>query len=501
MNKKYFSYLFQSKRNIGIFLLIVNLIFPTLMYFISFSTNELPATLAEGNIYWSGIILLIECYILPVIYLYFIQNKRSVDTYFALPISRKDIYITTYLYTVLQIVLLHLIAITPILLSQFTNVKIIYVLIYLLVLTFVVMAVVLAVFAIIFRANSLFDAIALLALYTLLPLFFEMTLETFCYDALYGVNRWSLFDFGYMFLPIIFMQSFQKFILDFFIKSVTRNLTSFIYLNYKYCLLLIGIIGLVALVLCLNSIKTRKAEDAEQISNNLLSYPLLIALITFSLVLTVVIANDTISQTFIYLAMIFVGYLVMTFIYRRKIAITKRSVILFATSILLSFGFQYASNQTNGFGLSYLYQKQSTITDISGSFEINADDVSYSVYFNDKNVHSDYTDADFVNFIKARQDYYVDKHYSELNTNNSVPYENRLYSSIYVHYDKGAYSYGDTKYFNKENIEEMFEFIEELEKYNCVNFEVSTYNHKTGYSYEEITMEEFKATLNEYFGV
>ena len=135
MNKKYFNYLFQSKRNIGIFLLIVNLIFPTLMYFISFSTNELPATLAEGNIYWSGIILLIECYILPVIYLYFIQNKRSVDTYFALPISRKDIYITTYLYIVLQIVLLHLIAITPILLSQFTNVKIIYVLIYLLVLT------------------------------------------------------------------------------------------------------------------------------------------------------------------------------------------------------------------------------------------------------------------------------------------------------------------------------------------------------------------------------
>ena len=34
------------------------------------------------------------------------------------------------------------------------------------------------------------------------------------------------------------------------------------------------------------------------------------------------------------------------------------------------------------------------------------------------------------------------------------------------------------------NIEEMFEFIEELEKYNCVNFEVSTYDYKTDYSYK-----------------
>ena len=101
MNKEYFKYLLSSKRSLLVFLGVINLLFPTLIYFLSLADGWYYNT-AMNTVLYSCALVFLECVLLPVIYFSFLHNKKGVDTYFALPISRKEIYITTYIVIILE---------------------------------------------------------------------------------------------------------------------------------------------------------------------------------------------------------------------------------------------------------------------------------------------------------------------------------------------------------------------------------------------------------------
>ena len=104
----------------------------------------------------------------------------------------------------------------------------------------------------------------------------------------------------------------------------------------------------------------RKVERAETISNNFFSYPFVIYFYAFSLIFfTAVSSFNSMNFTdvlFVYF-IIFVCFMVATFIYRRKIQIKLKDIALYIGTIIIALAFTFVANSTKGFGLSYVYDR------------------------------------------------------------------------------------------------------------------------------------------------
>ena len=120
MNKKYFNYLFKSRKNINIFLLIVNIIITSFNLF----TGSGESAYRYINILeLTAAIILIECLALPIMIFFYRFSKRAADTYFSLPITRQELLITSICYMTIMICGIHLIAAIPVFiaLARVTN--------------------------------------------------------------------------------------------------------------------------------------------------------------------------------------------------------------------------------------------------------------------------------------------------------------------------------------------------------------------------------------------
>lgn len=502
MNKEYFKYLLSSKRSLLVFLGVINLLFPTLIYFLSLADGWYYNT-AMNTVLYSCALVFLECVLLPVIYFSFLHNKKGVDTYFALPISRKEIYITTYIVIILEIVLLHILATLPIVICEWVlGEAVMYIgqyLFYVIACMFVVSSLVLAVCALLLKTNTVVDTFIMIGSYICAPLLVYSTCYVFIDTQAFGVSAHGfLQDFiTYAFLPITFVKSYPAF----FVNMFEEHDFLFNVDEYKICLMIFACIGVIALLSCVIDMKKRKAEDAEQLSTNLFSYPFIIALATFTLLMDVILSDINFSVGAILVVAIFILFSIMVCIYKRKITFTKKSIILFISTIVLGYGVMFTSSITNAFGLEYSYRHCDTLDNLYLSYDFEIADESFDVNISTdvaedriiKNMpHGNYEYMDLIHHLHAKQDNFLD-----IYKNDELDYErdiDEIYQHMSVQYKKNnAYYYNHSIKINKENIEMMIDEIRFYSQFSFLNVDLnySIIDENGWNNYKTISLDEF----------
>ena len=341
MNKNYFKYLMQSHKNINIFLLITNLILTTFNFLLSHprpfnSVNALSI---------SSALLLIEALTLPLLIFFYRFSKRASDTYFSLPLNRKELYITSIVYMAVVIVGIHIITILPILVNIALNFIdllsfILTALKYLVIVIAVVIATLLIASAIIFQANTLFDAIIIEIIYLLLPFLLATTVSTFGSNMIVGYEVQAYDIMTYFFLPTLFFNATAN-VFTYNANQIVASSDPNIYLFAG----IIIVVGLIAGTIAYYDIVKHKVESTEQISNKFFAYPFLITFVAVCLI-SVTISSTlnfnepmfaNISETLMWILVVFVAYQIMCFVYRRNVRISKKSLIIFIIAIVFNY--------------------------------------------------------------------------------------------------------------------------------------------------------------------
>ena len=393
MNKNYFKYLMQSHKNINIFLLITNLILTTFNFLLSHprpfnSVNALSI---------SSALLLIEALTLPLLIFFYRFSKRASDTYFSLPLNRKELFITSIVYMAVVIVGIHIITILPILVNialNFIDILsfILTALKYLVIVIAVVIATLLIASAIIFQANTLFDAIIIEIIYLLLPFLLATTVSTFGSNMIVGYEVQAYDIMTYFFLPTLFFNATAN-VFTYNANQIVASSDPNIYLFAG----IIIIVGLIAGTIAYYDIVKHKVESTEQISNKFFAYPFLITFVAVCLI-SVTISSTlnfnepmfaNISETLMWILVVFVAYQIMCFVYRRNVRISKKSLIIFIIAIVFNYLLATAAYQTEGFGLSDAYLQENELEHIYFNFSFsNADNAAeYEDYnFNISNI-------------------------------------------------------------------------------------------------------------------
>ena len=355
MNKTYFNYLLKSKRSLCVVVIV--------LYALGFAVSMISFNSGDGryllNITIASVLLALFTFILVPLEFKFVHNKKAVDTYFALPITRKEILVTT-------LVFICLLDLVPFMVSSLVSVIIGVVVSgiqsYPALFVYLVVAIVSAIVFICFitslflEANSTFDGIVMIFAYLIMPAFVALLLDTFQYDLIAGVDPLNVEQIiSFISLPTAVV-NYEFNLGDCFASvSCDYQIASTELVAFLICILLHTIFSLVALK---RNFTERKVERAESISNRFLSYPFVIYFYATILIFTISASFNTYnsySSMAIYYALIFVCFLVATFVYRRKVKIVMKDVIFFVVTILITIGISVLAYATKGFNLAYKY--------------------------------------------------------------------------------------------------------------------------------------------------
>ena len=93
MSKSYFKYLFNSNKVLISFIFIVQFLICLIENLtVALYNNEI--LVYSGNLFFCYVLV----FVLPILLLHYVQDKKSVDSYFALPVKRRSIIVTTLLF-------------------------------------------------------------------------------------------------------------------------------------------------------------------------------------------------------------------------------------------------------------------------------------------------------------------------------------------------------------------------------------------------------------------
>lgn len=351
MNKTYLKYLFKSKKSLCVVICVI--------YALGFLTTIISPydslDRAGVALITISVILGIFSLIIVPIMLSYVHNKKAVDSYFSLPVSRKEMIITTELFmntiVLIPFIILSIIALF-IGLANNTSIQVGWYFLYILIGIIGVIAFIAFESAVYLEANSPVDGIILMGAYLLMPLFVMLAINTFQDSLIIGMKPIDTdFVFKYVSLPSSIIYSEIKIanviycidcvidysFIPFIVCVVTHSIAAFIGLKKNFVL--------------------RKVERAETISNNFFSYPFVINIYTAILIFsyaTNVVKGEAEDYVFA-LFSLFVTYMIANFIYQRKIKIVLKKVIFFICVTAITVGFTFVAYKTKGFGLSNIY--------------------------------------------------------------------------------------------------------------------------------------------------
>ena len=354
MNKNYLDYLFKSKKSLC---LVIALLYVS-AYVICFTVNDFGEAKCIASFGSSSIILGILCYVMvPLVYSY-IHNKKAVDMHFALPVSRKEMLITSQIFIDLVIAVPFLVLAIISLIIGLNSGVIISVNAYLIYVVIAIIGVIVVTMfeaAVFLEANSTFDGIVLMGAYLLMPLMLFLTVNAFQSSLIAGFNPLDEEKIlSYLSMPVALIgNELANGEAACFEKAMSPTIS----LSLIICLLWHAVVSVIGLK---KNFINRKVERAETISNNFFSYPFVIYFYAFSLIFfTAVSSFNSMNFTdvlFVYF-IIFVCFMVATFIYRRKIQIKLKDIALYIGTIIIALAFTFVANSTKGFGLSYVYDR------------------------------------------------------------------------------------------------------------------------------------------------
>ena len=349
MNKNYFKWLIKSRKVSLLFFILIYIGFQ-LIPFTSFDP-EYPKDVFITGANIGCVLSILLTMAMPVYLFAYIHKKSSVDMYFSLPVSRKEQLITNLFLTWLisygcffagTTIIWLLRARGVILLRTFVSLQLFS--------AFSIAVLILFHSAVYTLTNSVFDGVVMISAYTVLPGVVAISVMSFLYSMIAGRNIPSdslVNQIGTLLSPISM----------FFINTEALLEPEYSDTGFMTLYLLpMSIIAIISMILLIYHFINRKAERAEQLSDDILSYPFIINvyLLLILLDLSWTVVSDSIEGlAFVYLLLFFI-YIVASFIYKRSIKISYKPIVMFLAFCIGTMAFAEAGWFTEGFGLSNL---------------------------------------------------------------------------------------------------------------------------------------------------
>mgnify|MGYP007069837099 FL=1 len=340
MSKRYFNYLVKSNKHFLFFIALID----ALAIILAFMHRTIDSP--SNALYSICVITGILSFVIPSTLFKYVQNKKAVDSYFSINVSRQDMLHTTLIFSGLAICI-------PFTLGTFVVVllgaKTGY---FIQVFLFLVMMVLSYLCLLVFNSctyllgNSAFDGVVMEYAYLFIPLVLYIVLSSFVDNCIYSYSTINDEWFARSSLTLSTIMNGSG-----LIEGTYDTASLGYWLITAVLYFCIGYYGLRVHFI------RRKVERAESISNDKLSYPFIILLYMVSLLFSVALSRNGVYSYVIYL-MIFVCYIVASFIYKRKIHISLKDIAVFVVTIVLALGVAWAADKTQGFGLSKAYDHE-----------------------------------------------------------------------------------------------------------------------------------------------
>lgn len=366
--KSYLIHYIKTYRNNLILLFLCSFIAITFPSITFYNQSLDMITLLLYTTFAYGFILSIS---LPIFQFRFLFSKSATDTFFALPIKRNHLFLFQYLtgYIILVVPLIVQFFITyfifiwtssyhPIL----TTIPLIY---FILLLIFIsVQYAITTLFTV--KSNNFFDCFVFNFFELIAPPCFILVLALFLQSQTLLVLGADINLYPAEFINFSCITNLLSFPLMFisFINDIITNINIYINfftplnISYNVFFFLYWIcIGGVSFIMGYKHFIKRKAEDSHQKSTTLLGYPFLIT----STLICSLLCIQLNSLYFLFIILIFCCYVAFLSIAKRKVYITLRHILLFIALTILSLGFQFAFQSTNGF---HLIQEYPNVDDI-----------------------------------------------------------------------------------------------------------------------------------------
>ena len=384
MNINYFQYLIKQHKRLLIFINVIGIImipFFTLMY--AFNT---PHDLNVFSSIMAMIFGFIISFLAPIYLFSFLQKKKSTNLYFSLPIKKESLFITTSLFslfaTIIPVVIDFTIAI--VLTNNIGNrffdtsfgsliLTVFQIIIYMLVTQGLTTCITLL-------CQNTFDSFVVNVAYVLAPclLFLGLLINaSICAESIMigQGNYASIIENLIYYLSFPYTGFYQV-----FYTIQNNDIISLIPTLYWF------IIMVISYVLSYRLFIKRRAEMSENHTQSLFMYPLLIVIVTFSLILTVFnLSNNDFSDTFLImtLAFIFVVYLIMYYVSVRKVYFNWKIPAIFILLLAGSLGFTQIYQSTQGFGTLSEYPSEEydgkliLVTNFSKNVKFENSEINY----------------------------------------------------------------------------------------------------------------------------
>lgn len=293
-------------------------------------------------------------YGLPLFEFNFVHTRKGADVYFALPVSRQRMLAENILFAVTTsagyFIVSALISYIGTVLQGSGAVRLSVVLAICVYMLFFITTLVCFNSVLFLLGNNTVDGLIILAAYSFLPLLAFGVTDSYA--------RAMFPDFaGFVDSPVPNLLSpLLTGILDInAMLELSDGGTGFTGVVWYHPVVLALFLALSAFGLHRQFV-CRKSERAEHVSDGFFSYPLVISVYTAAAVLMIVLSevgqneSRSILWTAIWCAVVFALYVIATFIYRRKIRITFRSVLFFAVTLACCVLFSAVSFKTHSYG-------------------------------------------------------------------------------------------------------------------------------------------------------
>lgn len=488
MNRKYLKYLIRSRRVLLIFLFVMFLGIG-LTPFLDYSYNS-RSTVFSSSVTISLILSCILAYFLPIYLFHFIHKKRSVDMYLAMPIKRSEILNTNLLFSFSMLMIFFT---APTLTALLLTSGVAYFGSYLLLLLMfaIFMAALLVVNTLWFLvANNTFDGVIMIAAYTGIPILVYALVVSYVNTIVAGSPTVNV-DIGVYFSPLalgaVNVSSLLSWIqgqMDTYTGSYTLEAAQLL----KYTAFLVGymIVGLIGLKYHFIS---RRAERAEQLSDERFAYPLIINLYMFGVLFVLALYNvqydDMTSFILFYLILLFI-YIAATFVYKRKIYIDLKMVMRYVMATVVTIAFASIAWNTKNFRIKDMYsvenQYQTLISYYGSEYDDDGDSVSYSFNLNVTQDEMNYYAA-VLDIIEDYRNELIDEYYEE---SDWLLSESDLYGSLTFSSYDSADIYTDGRNYYSDELVLSMEELKQINEYVVVTVDV--YQNDV---WEEYTLDEY----------
>ena len=364
MNRNYFRYLFRTYKVLIFFFLAMYLCICLLWNL--FSVPGIP-----GYGFYNGVkaaigLSIILSYALPVLLFSFVHKKSSADVFFALPLSGRELRLTTLAFAFCIAFGYWFIAA---MISWLFYAVGVYSLLSLLVLTVYAAVMILGLLVIhsflYLLANNVLDGIVLLGAYTMIPF------AAFIAELAILEEMVAGFTLGEN--PVSFLLSPLVCFTANYAALLSKN--GWLYLNFRLLWLIPALaFTLLAWIGLRKELDERKNERAEMISDHPLAYPAVIHFYLF-VSLAVVICDMVVRRTMndlIFVVLLLICYILGTFLYRRKLEIRPKNLGIFVLMCLICCILLSSMWATHGFGMAESYSLKDGET-LNYDYNINAD--------------------------------------------------------------------------------------------------------------------------------